>query len=229
MISDTGTPSCSAAICARMVSEPVPRSVAPISRLKEPSSFILMVAAPISNPAIPLPWIMTAIPMPRLIGPLWFLYFFAFGVEVGGLQTNLDAFINRAGSHGLVVTFPAFAQLARHVHILAKLEPVVAFELDHVEIQFFSNLFHQDFNGELSLHGTVAAVRAGRRGGGVNHIADKARIGRVIQCQAFETAHHIDRQAMGAVSAGIADQTQFLGNQLVILDAQFIAQDLAVA
>jgi NAD(P)H-dependent flavin oxidoreductase YrpB (nitropropane dioxygenase family) len=47
------TPSTSAAIWARIVSEPVPRSVAPMWRLKEPSSFILIVAAAMSSPAMP--------------------------------------------------------------------------------------------------------------------------------------------------------------------------------
>ena len=41
MMSSTSQPTVSATICASTVSEPVPMSVAPISRLNEPSSFIL--------------------------------------------------------------------------------------------------------------------------------------------------------------------------------------------
>jgi hypothetical protein len=59
----------------RMVSEPVPRSVAPISRLNEPSSFIFSVAAAISSPAMPLPCMTTAIPMPRRKRPSCLRYF----------------------------------------------------------------------------------------------------------------------------------------------------------
>jgi len=49
MMSSTAHPNTSATIWAITVSEPVPRSVAPISRLKEPSSFIFRLAAPMSR------------------------------------------------------------------------------------------------------------------------------------------------------------------------------------
>src|ERR1051325_2410156 len=49
IISSRGTPNTSAAICAKTVSEPVPKSVAPTRRLKEPSSFSLIEAPPISR------------------------------------------------------------------------------------------------------------------------------------------------------------------------------------
>ena len=58
-------PRTSATICARTVSDPVPRSVAPINRLKEPSSFILRLAAPMSRYGIAVPCIIMAMPMPR--------------------------------------------------------------------------------------------------------------------------------------------------------------------
>ena len=65
MMSSTGTPSTSAAICASTVSAPVPRSVAPNSRLKDPSSFILIEHAPMSTSGIPEPCMQRAKPMPR--------------------------------------------------------------------------------------------------------------------------------------------------------------------
>ncbi len=64
MISSNGTPSVSAAICPKTVSDPVPRSVAPTKRLKEPSSLILMLAPPISRLGIDVPCISKATPIP---------------------------------------------------------------------------------------------------------------------------------------------------------------------
>ena len=64
MIFSTGTPSASAATWQNIVSEPVPMSVAPISRLKEPSSFILIEAAPMSTPGMPEACITIAMPTP---------------------------------------------------------------------------------------------------------------------------------------------------------------------
>ena len=64
-MSSSGTPSVSAAIWANTVSDPVPRSVAPTSTLKLPSSFIFILAAPMSSPGIAVPCIQTAIPSPR--------------------------------------------------------------------------------------------------------------------------------------------------------------------
>jgi hypothetical protein len=63
----TPTPSTSAAICARMVSLPVPRSVAPTSRLKVPSSFAFTVAEPMSSPGMPVPCIANATPFPSRV------------------------------------------------------------------------------------------------------------------------------------------------------------------
>ena len=65
MMSLSGVPSVSAAICASTVSEPVPRSVPPTSTLKLPSSFILMLAAPMSSPGMAVPCMQTAMPNPR--------------------------------------------------------------------------------------------------------------------------------------------------------------------
>ena len=61
--------STSATICASTVSLPVPRSVAPISRLNEPSSFILIVAAPMSISGMLEPCIRQHMPMPRRTRP----------------------------------------------------------------------------------------------------------------------------------------------------------------
>jgi hypothetical protein len=69
MIFSTGTPSVSAATWQNIVSEPVPMSVAPMSRLNEPSSFILMEAAPISTPGMPEACMTMAMPTPRRTGP----------------------------------------------------------------------------------------------------------------------------------------------------------------
>jgi hypothetical protein len=63
-IMSSGTPRTSAAIWPSTVSEPVPRSVAPTSRLKEPSSFILMVAAAMSMSGMPDPCMWADIPTP---------------------------------------------------------------------------------------------------------------------------------------------------------------------
>ena len=65
MMSCSGTPNTSAAIWAKTVSDPVPRSVAPTRRLKEPSSLILMLAPPISRPGMAVPCIHIAAPRPR--------------------------------------------------------------------------------------------------------------------------------------------------------------------
>ena len=73
MIFSTSVPSVSAAICAITVSLPVPRSVAPISRLNEPSSLILIVAAPMSISGMLEPCIRHAMPMPRRKRPVFCL------------------------------------------------------------------------------------------------------------------------------------------------------------
>ena len=65
MMSSTSQPTVSATICARIVSEPVPMSVAPMSRLKEPSSFILSDAPPMSMYGMAVPCIANAAPTPR--------------------------------------------------------------------------------------------------------------------------------------------------------------------
>ena len=64
MKSSGGQPSTSAAIWVSTVSEPVPRSVAPTSRLKLPSSFILMLAAPMSRLGMAVPCMTSATPLP---------------------------------------------------------------------------------------------------------------------------------------------------------------------
>src|SRR5436189_52808 len=65
MIFWTGTPRASAASWQNMVSAPVPMSVAPMSRLKEASSFIFREAAPMSTPGMPEACITMAMPTPR--------------------------------------------------------------------------------------------------------------------------------------------------------------------
>jgi len=65
MISSVFTPKISAAIWAKIVSLPVPRSVAPTSRLKEPSSFSFKLAPPISRYGIAVPCMTMATPIPR--------------------------------------------------------------------------------------------------------------------------------------------------------------------
>ncbi len=59
------TPKISAAIWARTVSDPVPRSVAPTSKLNEPSSFSLILAPPMSRYGIAVPCMTSATPKPR--------------------------------------------------------------------------------------------------------------------------------------------------------------------
>ena len=63
------TPSASAAICVKIVSAPVPRSVAPHSRLIVPSLFKISAALPQSTPAMPLPCMAQAMPTPRRFTP----------------------------------------------------------------------------------------------------------------------------------------------------------------
>ncbi len=53
-----------------MVSAPVPMSVAPIIRLKEPSSLILIMAPPMSTPGMADPCMAMAPPTPRTLLPL---------------------------------------------------------------------------------------------------------------------------------------------------------------
>ena len=77
MIFSIGTPSASAAIWQNMVSAPVPMSVAPMSRLNEPSSFILIEAAPMSTPGMPEACMTIAMPSPRRSGPFPGLFFLA--------------------------------------------------------------------------------------------------------------------------------------------------------
>ena len=66
-ILSTGTPIASAAIWLRTVSLPVPRSVAPTSRLKNPSSFNFKTTAPISKSGIPDPCMAIAVPTLRIL------------------------------------------------------------------------------------------------------------------------------------------------------------------
>ena len=71
MIFSSSQPRASAAICASTVSLPVPRSVAPISRLNEPSSFIFSEAAPMSISGMLEPCMSAAMPMPRRTRPFF--------------------------------------------------------------------------------------------------------------------------------------------------------------
>ena len=47
------------------------------------------------------------------------------------------------------------------MHRFADFEPIVTLELDHVQTQLYSNLFHQNFDSKLALHSAVAAESAG--------------------------------------------------------------------
>ena len=71
-VSESDDSSCPcAAIWPGTMSLPVPRSVAPMSRLKEPSSFILILAAPMSTSGTLEPCIRAHMPSPRRKRPVF--------------------------------------------------------------------------------------------------------------------------------------------------------------
>ena len=124
-----GTPSVSAAIWARTVSEPVPRSVAPTRRLKEPSSLSLILAAPMSSPAMPVPCIQIARPIPAADmrpGGRRFPIGVIAPVPADGRGPGLDTLCQTAALNRLRETLAPLSHRYRHRQRLPLFHPVDA-------------------------------------------------------------------------------------------------------
>ena len=69
LTSSTEQSMCSATICARIVSQPVPMSAAPMSSMNVPSSLSFTVTDPTSTPEMPEPCMDMAMPAARTLPP----------------------------------------------------------------------------------------------------------------------------------------------------------------
>ena len=187
-MSSVSTPSTSAAICASTVSAPVPRSVAPTSRLNEPSSFILIDAEPMSTNGMPVPCMQSAKPMPRrMLGR-------SGGHLHSGSSRRSQPIACRAwATHssvpqlvdprhvlgGDLVRGAALAESWGDVERIADADPVRAPELDRVEVERARDVLHVALEGEQRLRGAVAAERARDRTVRVDDVAGVA-LGRAV-------------------------------------------------
>ena len=203
----SGTPRVSAAICASTVSEPVPRSVAPTSRLKLPSSFILMLAAPMSSPAMAVPCMQTAMPSPRrMCGRA------GSACQVGSLAAGPSRWRRRPAPRT-----PPGRSSARSARSLRGPRPApwpsaagrptrTAFlrrKSTTSKPMFDGDLVHQAFQRQQRLRRAVAAKGARHRLVGVDDLGVEAHVGAAVGGQAAQAGDAAHGQAVGAVRAGV--------------------------
>ena len=219
MMSSSGTPSTSAAIWPSTVSDPVPRSVAPTRQLNEPSSFILIDAAPISRYGIAVPCITQAMPMPLrrwgLPGTACHSGLLNFRAQSIARRALRHALRQRAGLDDLRPRLAAFAPRAAERMLVAGAHGILQTELDRIDAQLARDAFHVHIHRERALRHAVTAKGSGGRRVGVDDVGVEANVGnrRIafgrlagIQRHRFVAGVARDGERMTAIRAGIAER-----------------------
>ncbi len=191
-MSSTGVPSTSAAIWPRIVSAPVPRSVAPNSRLNEPSSLILMLAPPMSRTgdgaAVHAHGEADSPPDMRPIGGFAPIRVGPPMPPDGPLPLgNTLLHAARVTTGMIFISAAAFTQFGRDVERVADFRPVHSLEFEDVHPQRGGDVVHVGLEGEQGLRSSVAAVGAGHRNIGVDDIAVEPLVRTVVGAEPAQT------------------------------------------
>ena len=233
MIFSIGTPSASAAIWQNMVSAPVPMSVAPTSRLNEPSSFILIDAAPMSTPgdarglhhdghadaaahapAVAAPELAVALArplQPMACAPAWM----AWGrpqERMSCLKPSLPS----PSTSAMGWSSPSCTWLR-------------AAELERVLAQRVRDLVHVALEREEALRAAVAAEGAGHGEVRVDGARLVAQVRAAVERERAVAGHAHDGERVRAVGAGVLEHLHLDGGEAAVLHPALDGDDLRVA
>ena len=181
MMSSSGTPSTSAAIWPNTVSDPVPRSVAPTRQLNDPSSFILIDAAPISRYGMAVPCITQAIPMPlRSLGlpgtvcQSGLPNFRAQSIDAAPCSTH-------CGSAQVLMISGRGSRPSLHARLNGCSSPARTMFFKRNSIgsiaDFARDAFHVDIHRERALRHAVTPIGPGGRRVGVHDVGIETNVG----------------------------------------------------
>lgn len=145
--------------------------------LNDPSSFILMKAAPISTSGIELPCIRQHMPRPRFLVPVPCLpYFF---VQPMSFIPSVIHSLRPHETDRHIYPGAAFPKALKIGEVFTLPNMIFLAEFDRIHADGFSHLIHLAFHGESGLGGAITTICACYRQVGINGVADKFD---VFQC-----------------------------------------------